>query len=81
MRLTKRSQYLRQGMTDAKRALWRELRCDQPGRRFRRQHPIPPYVVDFACVDAKNLLSRWTADNAPTVAIESATRTSAARLE
>ena len=51
--LTRRSQYLRRNMTDAERALWRELRHDQLGRRFRRQHPIPPYVVDFACIEAK----------------------------
>ena len=79
--LTKRSQYLRRSMTDAKRALWRELRCDQLGRRVRRQHPIPLYIVDFACVDAKNSLSRWTADNTPTIAIARATRTCNGRLE
>ena len=73
--LIKRSQCLRRGMTDAKRALWRELHCDQLGRRLRRQHPIPPYIVDFACIDAKNSLSRWTADNTQTFGIKSATRT------
>jgi primosomal protein N' (replication factor Y) len=40
-------------MTDAEHALWRELRHDQLRRRFRRQHPIPPYIADFACVEAK----------------------------
>jgi primosomal protein N' (replication factor Y) len=34
--------------------LWYLLRRKQlQGWRFRRQHPIPPYVVDFACVAAK----------------------------
>jgi primosomal protein N' (replication factor Y) len=33
--------------------LWAELRHDQLGWRFRRQHPIPPYIVDFACVEAR----------------------------
>jgi very-short-patch-repair endonuclease len=51
--MTRHSQQLRQSMTDAERALWRELRHDQLGRRFRRQHPIPPYIADFACVEAK----------------------------
>jgi very-short-patch-repair endonuclease len=51
--LTRRRQHLRGNLTDAERALWRELRHDQLGRRFRRQHPIPPYIVDFACVEAK----------------------------
>jgi very-short-patch-repair endonuclease len=40
---------MRQGMTDAERALWRRLRRDQLGVRFRRQHPVGPYVTDFAC--------------------------------
>jgi primosomal protein N' (replication factor Y) len=30
-----------------------ELRHDQLGWRFRRQHPIPPYIADFACVEAR----------------------------
>ena len=51
--LTKRSQLLRRAMTEAERALWRELRYDRLGCRFRRQHPIPPYIVDFACLEAK----------------------------
>ena len=33
--------------------LWAELRHDQLGWRFRRQHPIPPYIVDFACIEAR----------------------------
>jgi very-short-patch-repair endonuclease len=51
--LTKRSQFLRRNMTEAERVLWRELRHDRLGSRFRRQHPIPPYIVDFACPEAK----------------------------
>jgi very-short-patch-repair endonuclease len=52
-KIIKRAQYLRRNMTEAERALWRELRYTQLGHRFRRQHAIPPYVVDFACVEAK----------------------------
>ncbi len=33
--------------------MWSGLRHDQLGCRFRRQHPVPPYIVDFACVEAK----------------------------
>jgi very-short-patch-repair endonuclease len=51
--LTKRSRFLRRNMTEAERVLWRELRHDRLGCRFRRQHPIPPYIVDFACLEAK----------------------------
>ncbi|PWS37279.1 hypothetical protein DFH01_10535 [Falsiroseomonas bella] len=39
---------LRNAMTDAERKLWQALRFDALGVRFRRQHPVPPYVADFA---------------------------------
>ena len=42
---------LRAGMTDAERRLWNAIRKRQPsGHRFRRQCPIGPFVVDFACL-------------------------------
>ncbi len=45
---------LRRDMTDAERGLWRLIRAGQlGGAKFRRQHPIPPYVVDSCCLDAK----------------------------
>lgn len=44
---------MRREPTDAERKLWGMLRNAQlGGRRFRRQHPIPPYIVDFACIEA-----------------------------
>ena len=44
---------LRSAMTDAERKLWFHLRGDRLGGfKFRGQHPIPPYVVDFYCHDA-----------------------------
>ncbi|MFS2011383.1 endonuclease domain-containing protein [Azospirillum sp. CT11-132] len=40
--------------TDAERKLWSLLRRRQIGGwYFRRQHPIPPYIADFACIEAK----------------------------
>jgi very-short-patch-repair endonuclease len=39
---------LRRRMTDAEVILWSRLRR-HPLYRFRRQHPIGPYVADFAC--------------------------------
>jgi very-short-patch-repair endonuclease len=33
--------------------LWSQLRWDTHGFRFRRQHPIGPYIADFACVPAR----------------------------
>src|SRR5215475_11684640 len=44
---------LRTRMTDAEMILWSRLRRDiMYGLRFRRQHPVGPYVADFACVTA-----------------------------
>jgi very-short-patch-repair endonuclease len=40
---------LRRTMPDAEVILWSRLRRNKiPGMRFRRQHPIGPYVADFA---------------------------------
>jgi very-short-patch-repair endonuclease len=37
-------------MTPAERWLWQALRADRlGGLRFRRQHPLGPFVVDFYC--------------------------------
>jgi len=39
--------------TDAERKLWSIVRRRQLGGwYFRRQHPIPPYIADFACAEA-----------------------------
>jgi len=41
---------LRREATDAEILLWRHLRGRQlAGRKFRRQHPLSPYVLDFYC--------------------------------
>ncbi|OOG20580.1 hypothetical protein B1C78_17240 [Thioalkalivibrio denitrificans] len=43
---------LRSRMTDAELLLWRRLRHRQlDGHKFRRQHPLGPYVVDFVCLE------------------------------
>jgi very-short-patch-repair endonuclease len=45
---------LRQQATDAERMLWRHLRAHRmAGRKFRRQVVIEPYIVDFACLEAR----------------------------
>ena len=48
-----RARRLRRDSTDAERALWHAVRRGALGATFRRQHPIPPYVADFACVEAR----------------------------
>lgn len=51
-RLHKNARQLRAQMTDAERRLWSALRLRQlGGARFRRQHVIGPYIVDFACIE------------------------------
>lgn len=41
-------------MTDPERLLWSRLRRRQVhGLRFRRQHPIGPYIADFACTERR----------------------------
>ena len=45
---------LRKNPTDAERALWQRIRLRQlEGRKFRRQHPLGRYVVDFVCLDER----------------------------
>ncbi len=45
---------LRKQMTPAERALWQRLRRKQlDGWRFRRQHPVGNFVVDFFCAKAR----------------------------
>jgi very-short-patch-repair endonuclease len=45
---------LRQSQTDAERKLWWRLRDRRLTKfKFRRQHPIGPFVVDFCCTDVK----------------------------
>ncbi len=53
-RVRARARELRQTSPDAERALWQALRARQLDRRkFRRQHPLGPYVADFACLEAQ----------------------------
>ena len=43
---------LRKQLTEAEKRLWRRLRGKQiAGCKFRRQHPLGPYIVDFACIE------------------------------
>jgi very-short-patch-repair endonuclease len=45
---------LRRRQTDAELKLWRCLRSRQVfGAKFRRQHPISPYIADFACPECR----------------------------
>jgi very-short-patch-repair endonuclease len=43
----------RKKMTRAEVLLWWRLRREYQGWSFRRQHPIGPYIADFACIAAR----------------------------
>ena len=43
---------MRHAATDAEHLLWSALRSRRLGGfKFRRQHPIEPYIADFACTE------------------------------
>ncbi len=48
--MPRKQRELRESATAAERRLWSVLRHRRlPGYKFRRQHPIGPFIVDFAC--------------------------------
>jgi adenine-specific DNA-methyltransferase len=48
-----RARGLRRAMTDVERLLWRYLRNRHlSGWKFRRQHEVGHYIVDFVCAEA-----------------------------
>jgi adenine-specific DNA-methyltransferase len=52
--LKTRARKLRKNSTDAERLLWRHLRDRRlRGYKFRRQHVIGHYIVDFVCPVSK----------------------------
>lgn len=54
---------LRRRCTPAEQMLWQMLRDRQVMRaKFRRQHPIRPFIVDFFCKEARLIVE---ADGAP----------------
>ena len=48
-----RARTMRKALTPPEARLWVALKGRQLGVRFRRQHPIPPYVADFCVVSAR----------------------------
>jgi very-short-patch-repair endonuclease len=49
----KKRQNLRNNATKAEKLLWQKLKNSQLGYKFRRQHGIKQYVVDFYCPKLK----------------------------
>ena len=46
-----KARQLRREMKDAEIVLWKYLRNRATGHKFRRQHPVGPYVLDFYCYE------------------------------
>ena len=46
-------QKLRHSATPAEKVLWRSLKRSALGVKFRRQHGVGPYVLDFYCPERK----------------------------
>ena len=49
----KRAQALRNNMIHTEMLLWSYLRTGPSGLKFRRQHPVASYIVDFFCYKLK----------------------------
>ena len=48
-----RARTLRRRMTLPEVTLWQALRGQKQGARFRRQHPVGPFILDFWCESAR----------------------------
>lgn len=48
-----RRRTLRKNATPQEIMLWVRLRSGQLGKKFRRQHSVGPYIVDFYCTEKK----------------------------
>ncbi len=72
-----RARKLRNDQTISETNLWKSIRKRQLGVRFRRQVPIGPWIVDFACLDPKIVIEvddsshYWNEEQERTAYIES----------
>ncbi|HSA99835.1 MAG TPA: endonuclease domain-containing protein [Anaerolineales bacterium] len=51
-----RAREMRHPQTVAEATLWHTLRNRQTGFKFRRQHPIERFIIDFYCAEARLLI-------------------------
>ena len=66
---------LRKNQTDAERRLWFVLRDRRlVGYKIRRQRPIGPYIVDFACVEHRVVIEVDGSQHAENAADEMRTK-------
>ena len=48
-----KARYLRKEETETEKILWEEIRNSRLGIKFRRQHPIDMYILDFYAPEIK----------------------------
>ena len=53
IKTVRRARELRKEMSLPEVLLWRELRLRPDGFKFRKQFPLDPYVLDFACLEVR----------------------------
>jgi very-short-patch-repair endonuclease len=51
--ILQRAREMRHPQTAAEATLWRAVRSRNLGYKFRRQHPIDRFIIDFYCAQAK----------------------------
>jgi very-short-patch-repair endonuclease len=51
--LLKRSRELRHPLTPAEGKVWKAVRRQQLGFKFRRQHPLGRFIADFFCAECR----------------------------
>ncbi|WP_324673609.1 endonuclease domain-containing protein [Hymenobacter sp. GOD-10R] len=56
LNLKERARGMRHEPTAAEEKLWQQLRGGQLGVKFRRQHSIDRYIVDFVCLSHKLII-------------------------
>src|SRR5687768_4768289 len=73
---------MRHEQTDAERRMWMLLRDRKlSGFKFRRQHPIANYIVDFFCIRAKLVVELDGGQHSDPTALEYDSRRTAALNE
>jgi very-short-patch-repair endonuclease len=66
-----KARQLRRDQTDAEQTLWARLRDRQlRGAKFRRQHPIGPFIADFCCPEGKVIVELDGGQHAEEVAAD-----------
>jgi very-short-patch-repair endonuclease len=62
---------MRRELTIAEKHFWWEVKDRRlDGHKFRRQHPIGPYIADFACIEGRLVVEIDGGQHADTIAYD-----------